>query len=151
MKNENYRKLELENLSQSLVSESTITIGDLGQKIRSLRKALGMTQKQLAKKIQTKQPLIARIEKDASSCSLKTLSAIIHALGFEFKTSITSERNIQNIINNRAKLKAQQLVNRTSANMALEKQQINESDVEQRISELAKEMANNPKPELWED
>ena len=54
----------------------------IGYKIAQLREKLGITQKQLAEKIQTSQTVISRLESgDYWQCSLKTLEKIALATG----------------------------------------------------------------------
>ena len=49
----------------------------------------GLTQKQLAKKIGTKQPVISRLERGAYNPSIKFLHRVADALNAELKVSIS--------------------------------------------------------------
>ena len=53
----------------------------VGEQIREVRKAEGLSQKALAKKIGTSQQLISRIEKGKENASLVTLDNVLKALG----------------------------------------------------------------------
>jgi HTH-type transcriptional regulator/antitoxin HipB len=55
----------------------------LSQHLRSLRKALGLSQVQLAQRIGVTQSRIADLEKNASSISLDHLHKVLAALGVE--------------------------------------------------------------------
>jgi len=53
---------------------------DIAQKVMRARIEMGLTQKELAKRIGTKQPSIARVESGAYTPSLKLLRAVANAL-----------------------------------------------------------------------
>ena len=54
---------------------------EVARQISSIRKELGLSQKELAKKLGASQQLISRIEKGRENISLCTLNNISHALG----------------------------------------------------------------------
>ena len=54
---------------------------DIGQRIRSLRKARGQTLEELARATDLSQPFISQIERDIKSPSIETLTKICIALG----------------------------------------------------------------------
>jgi transcriptional regulator with XRE-family HTH domain len=53
----------------------------LGAKITELRKAKGMTQVELAKKLDTQHPQIGRIERGEVNCTINTLRKMAGELG----------------------------------------------------------------------
>lgn len=57
--------------------------GQLSQHLRSLRKARGLSQAQLAERLGVTQSRIASLEKNASSVSLDHLHKVLAALGVE--------------------------------------------------------------------
>ena len=58
---------------------------EMGQRVIEARLTRGVTQKSLAKKIGTKQPSIARIERGASMPTIPMLKKIAKALNFPFE------------------------------------------------------------------
>jgi len=64
--------------------EKTKQSFNIAKKIMKARIDKGLTQSQLAKLIDTKQPSIARIESGAHSINLKTLQKISRVLGVKF-------------------------------------------------------------------
>jgi HTH-type transcriptional regulator / antitoxin HipB len=54
---------------------------DIGQQVRSLREARGLSQRELAELMGTTQSAIARLEAGGSRPSLATLERLAHALG----------------------------------------------------------------------
>lgn len=56
---------------------------DLAERVRNAREKLGVTQAELAARIGSTQPAVARLEAGGVNPSLDTLSRIADALGFE--------------------------------------------------------------------
>ena len=73
MQNKSYRRLRVAQMSDTLQKGITTPIEDIGKQIKNIRETLGMTQKQLARRIGVKQSVISRIEKKSENCSLKTI------------------------------------------------------------------------------
>lgn len=61
----------------------------LGVLLRKTRKEAGLTQQQVAEKLNTKKSAISRIENDAENIRLHTLRKYITALGKKLEISIT--------------------------------------------------------------
>ncbi len=53
----------------------------IGEQVRALRKARGLTQEELAVRIGTRQPIIARLEGGAHIPTWRTLNRVAKALG----------------------------------------------------------------------
>jgi transcriptional regulator with XRE-family HTH domain len=65
---------------------------EVAQQIISLRKSLGLSQKELAEKLNTRQSAISRIEKGEQNISIGLLEKIADALGGEVKVSLNLNR-----------------------------------------------------------
>lgn len=61
---------------------------EVAKQIISLRKSLGLSQKELAEKLNTKQSAISRIEKGEQNISIGFLDKIADALGVEVNVSL---------------------------------------------------------------
>lgn len=57
----------------------------IGEKIKAMRKAKGMTQKQLAEKIGVVPSTITKYEKDSLEPNLETLASLCEVLGMQFE------------------------------------------------------------------
>ena len=114
--------LKRKQLSETLKARHSVPISKLGQRLRDIREGLGLTQKQLAKKLGTSQAQLSRIEENPSGSTLESLVKLVTALGCTFSGLLTSEKGLEEIINNQAKKKAEQMLKRTFANMAMEHQ-----------------------------
>ena len=62
------------------------TLSEFAEIIRSRRKALNLTQKELAEKVGKKRTYIARIEKGGTDMQLSSFISISQALGIKLKT-----------------------------------------------------------------
>jgi len=71
----------------------------LGLRLLQMREQSGMTQAQLAKKIGTAQPAVARIESgEYERISLTTLIKIAHALGFDIDLDFRKARRNRKLV-----------------------------------------------------
>jgi len=145
------KHLKLKQLTDSMNKHSPIQIHDLGNRLRDVRQAIGMTQKQLATRLQIKQPVIARIEKNIMSCSLETVSKVAKALECEFMAVIASNTSLEEIIRERAELAAKRLLNRSFSNMAMEKQMPTADSYKYQFRRYVENFTTDPGPQLWED
>ncbi len=64
--------------------------------IKAMRGARGLTQKDLAEKLNTKQSAIARLENGGRGMTILMLSRIAEACGFEFSVGFKSKYTIKN-------------------------------------------------------
>ena len=62
------------------------TLSEFAEIIRSRRKALNLTQKELAEKVGKKRTYIARIEKGETDMQLSSFLSLSKALGIKLKT-----------------------------------------------------------------
>jgi predicted DNA-binding mobile mystery protein A len=142
--------LKLKQISEALKAGEPVPVEKLGQRIRDIREALGMTQKQLSKRLKISQPLLSRIEERAEACTVKTLLKTAKGLECEFMGVIVSKDGLENIIHKRAEAKAKEMLKRAFAHMAMEKQAPTENAYAFQLKKLTEELANDPGPNLWE-
>ena len=121
--------------------------------LRTIREALGMTARQLARRTGVNSSTIIKAERAeaAGTASLKTLRRVADALDCDVVYVIVPRTTLQATVINRAIEKATAEVSRVAHTMALEKQtptnQARKSMIEARVQEL---MAGSPR-RLWED
>ncbi|MBI5698725.1 helix-turn-helix domain-containing protein [Candidatus Saganbacteria bacterium] len=142
--------LKLKQISDAVKEGRPLPAEKIGQRIRDIREALGMTQKQLSKRLKISQPLLSRIEENAESCAVKTLVKIAGGLECEFMGVMVSKEGLEKIINKQAEIKARNMLKRTFATMAMEKQAPTDNAFDYQLKKLIEELANNPGPNLWE-
>lgn len=143
--------LKFRQLSVALKEGRLVPIENIGQRLSDIRQALGMTQKQLAKKMKISQPLLSRIEDNAGSCALKTVARVARALECDFLGALVSKETLEARIKKQAEIKAKSIVKRTFANMAMERQAPENNAYEYQLKKLIKELEAKPGPELWEE
>jgi len=148
----NFDELKFKQIEKAVKKGDLIAIGSLGQRIKDIREALGMTQSQLAKRAKIKQPALSRLEENISKSSLSTVIKIINALGCTFMGAIiTTENDLRKIVEQQAEKVAGKILERISANMAMEEQAATKSAYNFQLKELIADFVANPGPELWED
>ncbi len=151
MKSLKFKQLKLKQISNSIAQKTLISIEQLPERIKDIRKSLGLTQKQLARRLNISRQEITKIENNKNSSSLKTLSKVASALNCELKCAIVSDISLEKMIENQAHKKAEQILERTNANMALENQAIDKKAIEFQKQKLINEFMANTNSSLWED
>ena len=73
-------------------------IYEVGNNIKTIRKSKGLTQAQLAEKINVDSKYISRLETGSSTASLSTILKLANVLDVETKTLFTFENKKKNII-----------------------------------------------------
>jgi len=122
--------------------------------IASVRKALGMSGAQLAKRLDLSRARIFQAEKSEleGGITLRTMQEMAEAMGCKFVYAIVPETgNMADILESQAKKKATVLVETTSTHMALEKQALSPEKTQEEIKRLMAEFLQNPKSDLWNE
>lgn len=120
--------------------------------IRAVRDALGMTGKQLARRLLVSQPRVHKLEQDEPSGALtiKTMRQVAEALDCTFVYALIPNTSLSETVKSQAKLIAMAQMQRVSHTMILEAQELSSKEqqafLENRVKELTEEM---PK-ELWD-
>lgn len=119
--------------------------------IRTIRKTLGMTTVQLAKRLNVQQARISEIEKSEiqNQLTLKTLMHVSQALGCRFEYVFVPERPLDVLLKERALTLAREKVEYVSHHMSLENQSLSEAEKEEEIKKLAEELLDTPQ-KLWD-
>jgi len=151
MSNTKLKGLKLKQLEESIKEKMPIPVEKLGQRLKDIREALGITQKQLAKRLKVKQPLIARIEKNVRSCSLETVSKIARALECEFMGAIASNISLEDMIRERAEIAAKKRLKRDLDDMVTRKAMPTADAYKYQFRKYVENFVSNPRSELWEE
>lgn len=154
MYNVDMKKLQLIQLSERFKSLKVIpdwfrSLGTWYSQIKNIREALGMTQKQLAKRAKTTQQSIARLEKNEVNPTLDTLIKVSNALDCELVVNFIPKKNIMKNVEERAEEKARKIVEQTTANSAMELQKPSTKAIKLNISELKEDLIKNKRDLLW--
>ena len=105
--------------------------------IKTIRKILGMTTIQLAKRLGINQSRIVRMEQNENNLKISTLEKIADALNCDFVYMFVPKEDIDEVIYNQAQKKALKIFNKVNTNMGLENQlSINNETLEELIQNL---------------
>jgi len=151
MRKKTFQDLKLRFLSEAVINKVPVSPDKLGQRLKDIRETLGMTQAQLAKKLNVSRPVIARIEKNAQASSFSTLSKILKAMGCDIMGVIVSEKMLEEMIRERAEKTAKKMIERADSNMAMELQHPGTKEYESQLKKLTDQLVAEPRSILWEE
>lgn len=120
--------------------------------IATMRKALGMSAPELAKRTGVTKPAIYQAERKerAGGISIQHMEKLAEAMGGRFVYAIVPDGSINEVLMSQAREKARQTVKRASAHMALEKQSLTSTQIENEIERLADELLRDRPSDFWE-
>lgn len=121
--------------------------------VRTLRKALGLTIKQLAKRLGVDPSRVVKIETSEieDKVTLHTLKTVASAMDCCFVYRFIPKSSLEEIIRNRARAVALTQLKRTAHTMDLEAQSIHQEWFEDQVKELTEELLRHSWKHLWEE
>ena len=149
--NKKLKEISNKQVFDFIEHEKTFLPDLLPLKVKALRKALGLTQAQMAVRLGMSQPAYLLVEKKLDYSGIRTIERFLKELNCALRIQIVPKISFKKLLRERAYKKAKALLSRTYGNMALEKQSPDKKTYEKRLKELAEELAAYPKPSLWED
>ncbi|PKL92266.1 MAG: hypothetical protein CVV21_05800 [Candidatus Goldiibacteriota bacterium HGW-Goldbacteria-1] len=150
MKN-NFKKLQREQIFAAFESGQPFPVSMLPGKESALRKALGITQGQMAKRLGTKQSSFNRTESALDTAELQTIARVAKELNCEVLITFKPAGTFEEFIRKHALIRAEKILKRTYSNMALEEQAPDNSAYEKRLKELTDELSEKADSSIWED
>ncbi len=121
--------------------------------LRTVRRALGMSAAQLARRLNVTRANISKIEKMelTGNVTIKTMQDLAGTMGCRFVYAIVPDTSIDEILASRARLKAKRIVEHAGKHMALEAQNLSQKQSESEIERLQQELIKNQSSRLWDD
>ncbi|KRA84047.1 mobile mystery protein A [Altererythrobacter sp. Root672] len=121
--------------------------------IRAVREALGMTTRQLARRMGKVQSAVVEMEQSEArdSITLATLRHAAEALDCTLVYALVPNRPIDDMLRARAADIASQLLARASHTMALENQALDLAALEAERERLIEEILRRPTARLWDE
>lgn len=121
--------------------------------IKAIREALGMTSKQLARRLGVSQPRASEIEKNevAGALTLDSLRRAANALDCQLVYALIPRQPLQELVEERAAKLARARLDAAAHSMALEDQSVDEVDARTQLDMLIKQFAENEGAALWEE
>ncbi|MDQ7050289.1 MAG: mobile mystery protein A [Enterobacterales bacterium] len=139
------------------VNQAYFQLGDYSTNLsegwlKTVRKALGMSGTQLAKRLGVTKGQISQTESGelSASVTLKTMQKMAQAMDCRFVYAVIPTQEIEEIIKQRATLKAKEQIKAASSQMALEAQSLNDEQIAFAVDQLASEIVEKKPSDLWE-
>lgn len=119
--------------------------------IRTIRKTIGMTAKQLATRLGVERSRIIRIESDETkdALTLKTLKSVANALSCELTYILVPREPLQKMVEKQAYKIAAEKIKRVSHHMSLEAQSLSSIQDMEKVHELKEQLVRNSFKKLW--
>jgi predicted DNA-binding mobile mystery protein A len=149
--NPNLRKIACKQLMAQLLPLQQFKIPKLGW-VQTIRKALGMTNQQLAHKCNVSKQRILRIEKDevVGRTTIATLEKVAQELGCSFVYGFVPKKDLNLIIEEQAHKKALEVLSRVSHSMTIEEQKVEELMQKQQLELLKEQFMKQNTKSLWD-
>ena len=119
--------------------------------IRAVRRALGMSQGELASRLHVTQPTVDGFERAESreAITLASLRRVADAMDCDLQYVLVPRRGLEGSIRARAIELAEELVRRTSHSMRMELQGVGAAESRRQVHELARTLAEKPPRGFW--
>jgi predicted DNA-binding mobile mystery protein A len=121
--------------------------------LKTMRKALGMSGAQLGRVLGVSRSQVAQSERNelTGAITLKTLHTMAEAMGGRVVYTIVPSERVEALISKRAKVKARQIVEKTSTHMALENQALGANSLQFELRRIEQELLKEMPSDFWDD
>ncbi len=121
--------------------------------ISVMRKALSMSAPELARRMGVTKPAIYQAERKEreGGITIHHLERLAEALGGRFVYAIVPSGSIDDMLDAQARRKAESVIHRASAHMALEQQSLTAQQIEDEIERLAAELRRKRPSDFWDN
>ena len=119
--------------------------------VGTIRQSLGMTRRDLAKRMRVAESSVARLEasESAGTIQLDTLQRAAEALDCELHYVLVPRRPLEDMVIEQARKRAAALIDRAAHTMLLEDQKPSAKSLDKLLSDLTADRID--KPGLWDD
>ncbi len=121
--------------------------------IGEIRRALGMSARQLASRLNVTSPAVTQHENGEvnGTITLETLEKVAAALGCEFVYALVPKVSLDDLLHRRVRRIATKMIERTSHSMHLEQQDVSENEIKKQIEDLTQQLLADRPRTLWND
>lgn len=121
--------------------------------IRAIRNTLGMTGRQLAKRLGVNQQRIARLERDEKlgKVTLNTMRSAAEALDCVFVYGIVPRGSLEQSVQDQAEKVAKNRMSRSNQMMRLEKQELSQEEKAKALKYLIEDIIETMPKSLWDE
>lgn len=127
------------------------SLGPWADQLKSIREVLGLSQKQLAKRLDTTQISMSRLENKNANPTLKTMTRIADTLNCDLIVAMVPRKELDKTVEDLAEKKADELMKQSIANAAMELQRPNDKIAKISRDALVTDLIENKRGLLWED
>ncbi len=149
------KKLAREQLDETMKSFESLKVMSAPRKgwIRAIRDTLGMTGKQLAKRLDVNQQRVARMEQDEvlGKVTLNTMQNAAEAMDCVFVYGVVARNSLEQTVRRQAEIVATKRMARSNQMMRLEKQELSKVEKAKAIQTLIDEIVESMPKSLWEE
>lgn len=119
--------------------------------IRAVREALGMSGRQLARRLKVSQPRVHRLEQDEPSgaVTLRTMRQVAEALDCTFVYALVPRSSLEETVRAQARLAAAERLKRVAHTMLLEAQGLSAEEQQASLTDAIEELARETPKDLW--
>ena len=150
-----YKKLAIEQLDRTMQGFELLKNQPSPRKgwIRAIRDVLGMTSKQLAKRLGVAQQRVVRLEQDEvhGKVTLKTMQKTAEAMGCVFVYGVVAKESLEQIVNKQAQLLAAKRMEKSNQMMRLEDQELSKNEQARVMQNLIDEIVETMPKSLWDE
>ncbi|MBX6332883.1 MAG: mobile mystery protein A [Gemmatimonadaceae bacterium] len=120
--------------------------------IKEIRRALGMSTTQLARRLRVRQATVSGMEarEAAGTITLNSLRRAAEAMGCELVYAIVPRTTLREQLARRVHEVARERVSRVAHTMELESQSVSEEHLRQQLNELVEKLMSHPPRNLWD-
>jgi predicted DNA-binding mobile mystery protein A len=120
--------------------------------IKIIREALGMSTKQLAKRVGVDQSRISRLEnaEAAGDLKLSSLKKIAAGLNMKFVYGFVSDTTLEDMVHEQAKKIASARMQKLNHTMRLEQQELGGKEKEKALDDMIQKILINEPKEFWD-
>ena len=121
--------------------------------LATVRKALGMSVVQLARRRGVTRAQISKLERTElrGSVTLATMQKMAEAMDCRFVYAVVPHNDIETLIDEQARKRALKLVSKAGQHMALEAQSLSNEQRRFEVDRLTQELKDKPPTDFWED
>ena len=121
--------------------------------ISEIRRALGMSARQLAARLSVSQPAVSQYETGevSGTITLETLEKAAAALGCHLVYALVPPVSLEDLLHRQARRVATKMIERTAHSMHLEQQDVSEEETKKQIEDLTQQLLADRPRTLWDN
>ena len=150
-----FKQLRVRQLDEILTAWQALEREGLPEEgwVRTVREALGMSQRQLAERMGVSKTTVNSAERNETrgTIRLDSLTALANGLDCELVYALVPRRSLQATLSNRAEEMARRLVDSVSSSMELEEQGVGDEEKQRQIEDLAADLLRDRTRAFWDD